>query len=300
MTIADVRAFNRFYTGVIGVLDRGYLSSPYSLTEVRVLFELSRGTTEVVTLRTDLGLDPGYLSRILARFDREHLTTRTPSPDDARKQLVGLTDTGREVITDLSARSDAEIGALLDRVPESDRAALTAAMRRIQRLLTGTPPAYVLRPPRPGDLGWVVNRHGVRWAESHGYDATFEALVARVVSDYVANHDPAREAAWIAEVDGEPAGSVFCVRQDDTTAQLRLLLLEPSARGLGIGKRLVEECVTFATKAGYRRMTLATVSDAPVARGIYKKAGFDLAESVPVRKWGLDIVEELWTRDLGA
>ncbi|WP_309110692.1 helix-turn-helix domain-containing GNAT family N-acetyltransferase [Saccharothrix sp.] len=298
MTVADVRAFNRFYTGVIGILDNAYLDSPYSLTEVRVLFELSAGTAETAALRTGLGLDAGYLSRILTRFDREGLITRSPSPDDARRQVVGLTDAGRAVLTDLDARSNAEIGALLDRVPPADHAALVGAMRRIQRLLTGAERAYLLRPLKPGDLGWVVHRHGVRYAEEHGYDWTFEALVARVVADYVEHHDPRREAAWIAEVDGEPAGSIFCVRASEDTAQLRLLLVEPQARGLGIGKRLVEECVRFARRAGYRRIVLETVSDVEVARGIYKRAGFTPIAEKPVRKWGGDVVEETWALEL--
>ncbi|MBB5954101.1 DNA-binding MarR family transcriptional regulator/GNAT superfamily N-acetyltransferase [Saccharothrix tamanrassetensis] len=299
MTVADVRAFNRFYTGVIGVLDSAYLSSPYSLTEVRVLFELSRGTTETVALRTGLGLDAGYLSRILGRFDREGLITRAPSPDDARRQVVGLTEAGRSALDELDVRSNAEIGALLAGVPDSERNALVAAMGKIRRILTGAPRAYRLRPLRPGDLGWVVHRHGVRYAEEYGYDETFEALVARVVAEYVERHDPAREAAWIAEVDGEPVGSIFCVRADERTAQLRLLLVEPSARGLGIGKRLVEECVRFATRVGYRRMALATVSEVDVARGIYRRAGFEPVASVPTRKWGKDVVEETWAKELG-
>lgn len=298
MTVADVRAFNRFYTGVIGILDNAYLSSPYSLTEVRVLFELSGGTAETAALRTGLGLDAGYLSRILTRFDREGLITRSPSPDDARRQVVGLTAEGRTVLADLDARSNAEIGALLDRVPPSDLASLVGAMRRIQRLLTGAERAYLLRPLKPGDLGWVVHRHGVRYAEEYDYDQTFEALVAKVVADYAEHHDPHREAAWIAEVDGEPAGSIFCVKASEDTAQLRLLLVEPEARGLGIGKRLVEECVRFARRAGYRRMTLATVSEVEAARGIYERIGFEPVEATPVHKWGKDVVEETWTLDL--
>ncbi|MEV0677536.1 helix-turn-helix domain-containing GNAT family N-acetyltransferase [Actinosynnema sp. NPDC050436] len=295
MSVADVRAFNRFYTGVIGLLDGAYLSSPYSLTEVRVLLELVAGTADV---KGALGLDAGYLSRILSRFEREGLITRAPSPDDARRHVVTVTDRGRQAFAELDERSDAEIGALLDRVPESDRTALLAAMARIRRILTAAPRAYLLRPPRPGDLGWVVHRHGVRYAEEYGYDATFEALVARVAADYVLDHDPAREAAWIAEVDGEPVGSVLCVRDDADTARLRLLLVEPGARGLGIGKRLVEECVRFAARAGYRRMTLATVSEVEVARGIYRRAGFTPVRSTPVRKWGRDVVEEEWALDL--
>ncbi|MEU4806874.1 helix-turn-helix domain-containing GNAT family N-acetyltransferase [Actinosynnema sp. NPDC023587] len=296
MSVAEIRAFNRFYTGVIGLLDGAYLSSPYSLTEVRVLLELVSGTPDV---KGALGLDAGYLSRILGRFEREGLITRSPSPEDARRHVVAVTGRGHQVYAELDERSNAEIGALLDRVPESDRAALVAAMTRIRRILTDTPRAYRLRPVRPGDLGWVVHRHGVRYAEEYAYDGTFEAMVARIAADYVLSHDPEREAAWIAEVDGEPVGSIFCVRGDAETAQLRMLLVEPQARGLGIGKRLVEECVRFATRVGYRRMTLATVAEVEVARGIYRRAGFELVRSAPVRKWGKDVVEETWARELG-
>ncbi|MFD1150310.1 bifunctional helix-turn-helix transcriptional regulator/GNAT family N-acetyltransferase [Saccharothrix hoggarensis] len=298
MTVADVRAFNRFYTGVIGVLDRSYLASPYSVTEVRVLFELAAGHREAADLRAALSLDAGYLSRILTAFERDGLVTRTPSERDSRRHVVTLTPRGESVLADLNARSDAEVGALLDGVPPSDRVALVAAMRRIERLLTGTPRSYVLRPLRPGDLGWVVNRHGVRYAEEHGFDQTFEALVARVAAEYVENHSPDREAAWIAEVDGEPVGSVFCVRVDDRTAQLRLLLVEPAARGLGIGKRLVEECLRFARRAGYKRMVLWTVSGLAASRHIYEKAGFTLDDSEPARLYGRDLEAQTWSLDL--
>lgn len=299
MTVADVRAFNRFYTGVIGVLDRSYLASPYSLTEVRVLFELSAGPREVPDLRAALSLDAGYLSRILTSFERDGLVSRAPSPRDSRRHVVTLTPRGESVFADLNARSDAEIGALLDRVPPSDRLELVAAMRKVERLLTGTPRSYVLRPLRPGDLGWVVNRHGARYAEEHGFDQTFEALVARVVAAYVEHHSPDREAAWIAEVDGEPVGSIFCVRDDDRTARLRLLLVEPAARGLGIGARLVEECLRFAHRVGYRRMVLWTVSGLAASRHIYEKAGFTLDKSTPELLYGRDDLEaQTWSLDL--
>ncbi|NUT52284.1 MAG: MarR family transcriptional regulator [Saccharothrix sp.] len=295
MTVADVRAFNRFYTGVIGVLDRGYLASPYSVTEARVLFELAAGPCEVPDLRTALNLDAGYLSRILTRFDRDGLVTRAPSGRDPRRHVVTLTPRGRSEFAELNARSEAGIGELLAPVPESDRAELVAAMRRIRRVLTGTPRSYLLRPLRPGDLGWVVNRHGVRYAEECGFDGTFEALVARVAGEYGEAHSPDHEAAWIAEVDGEPAGSVFCVRVDDRTAKLRLLLVEPAARGLGIGTRLVDECLRFARRAGYERVVLWTVAGLDAARHIYEKAGFTLAESAPERLFGRDVETQTWS-----
>jgi DNA-binding MarR family transcriptional regulator/GNAT superfamily N-acetyltransferase len=298
MVVADVRAFNRFYTRVIGVLDRSYLASPYSLTEVRVLFELAAGRREVPDLRAALNLDAGYLSRILTRFDRDGLVTRTPSERDSRRHVVTLTPHGESVFAELNARSDAEIGALLDRVPPSDRAELVAAMRKIERLLTAAPRSYLLRPLRPGDLGWVVNRHGVRYAEEYHFDQTFEALVARVAAEYVEHHSPEREAAWIAEVDGEPVGSVFCTRVDEHTAKLRLLLVEPAARGLGIGARLVEECLRFARRAGYERMVLWTVAGLAASRHIYEKVGFQLDESTPERLFGRDVEAQTWSLDL--
>ncbi|PRY38117.1 bifunctional helix-turn-helix transcriptional regulator/GNAT family N-acetyltransferase [Umezawaea tangerina] len=301
MTVGQVRGFTRFYTRVIGLLDRCYLDSPYSATEARVLFELAtRDHCEVTDLRADLGVDAGYLSRILTRFERDGLAVREPSPTDGRRQSAGLTDRGREVFAALDERSSAEVGALLADVPESDRRRLTAAMATVQRVLGRTPPSsYVLRPPRPGDLGWVVHRHGVRYAEESGFDGTFEALVAEVVADFGRGHDPEREAAWIAEVDGEPVGSVLCVRLDDTTAKLRLLLVEPSARGLGIGARLVEECLRFAERAGYRSITLWTVAGLDSARRVYERAGFTLREERPDRLFGRDVIGQTWQRPLG-
>jgi DNA-binding MarR family transcriptional regulator/GNAT superfamily N-acetyltransferase len=313
MSVAEVRAFNRFYTGVIGVLDRGYLDSPYSLTEVRVLFELAQedstqsdsarqGCTEVADLRRTLGLDAGYLSRMLTRFASDGLVAKEPSPSDGRRQVIRLTEQGRAAFARLDERSSKEIAALLTPVTEDDRHKLVAAMGTIREVLEQAPRSarYVLRPPRPGDLGWVLHRHGVRYAEEHGFDETFEALVAQVVADYAAHHDPAREAAWIAEVDGEPVGSILCVRDDDTTAKLRLLLLEPAARGSGIGSALVEECVRFARNAGYARMTLWTVDELHAARRIYQKAGFELAEEEPEHLFGRDLVGQTWSLDLFA
>ncbi|MEU4744336.1 helix-turn-helix domain-containing GNAT family N-acetyltransferase [Actinosynnema sp. NPDC023658] len=298
MTVADVRAFNRFYTGVIGVLDRGYLASPYSLTEARVLFELAGGPREVPDLRADLDLDAGYLSRILTRFDRDGLVTRTASERDSRRHVVTLTERGGAAFAELDARSEAEVGALLDRVPPSDRHELVAAMRKVERLLTGVPRSYLLRPLRPGDLGWVVNRHGVRYAEECGFDRTFEALVAGVVAEYGEGRSPDREAAWIAEVDGEPVGSVFCMRVDDRTAKLRLLLVEPAARGLGIGARLVEECLAFARRAGYGRVVLWTVAGLAASRHIYEKVGFTVDTRTPERLFGRDVEAQTWSLDL--
>lgn len=292
MTVSEVRAFNRFYTGVIGVLDRGYLDSPYSLTEVRVLYELAHtDAAEVVDLRRDLGLDAGYLSRMLARFDRAGLVARETSPQDARRQVVRMTDAGHQAFKVLDERSEQEISALLAPVREPRR--LVTAMHTIERLLKPGDRQVTLRGLRPGDLGWVVHRHGVRYAEEYGFDATFEQLVAQVVADF----DPSRDRGWIAEVDGEPVGSIFCMANGDI-AQLRLLLVEPSARGLGAGTKLVDECLRFAREAGHREITLWTVDELHDARRIYQRAGFELAGEQPQERFGKHVVGQTWTRAL--
>jgi DNA-binding MarR family transcriptional regulator/GNAT superfamily N-acetyltransferase len=299
--VAEVRAFNRFYTGVIGVLQEGLLSTPYTLSEARVLFELAHGdAVEVVDLRRALGLDAGYLSRILARFEADGLVRRSRSAADARRQVIELTDAGRAVDADLERRSNAQIAELIGSLGEADQRRLLGAMGTIRELLGEHPPAgmVVLRPPAPGDLGWVVQRHGAIYAREFGWDESFEALVARVVADYAAGHDPRREAAWIAEVDGAPVGCVMCVRRDETTAQLRLLLVEPTARGLGVGGRLVEECLRFARRAGYKRIMLWTYDATVDAHRIYQRMGFTLDEEKKARAFGHDMVEETWSKDL--
>ncbi|MEW9527916.1 GNAT family N-acetyltransferase [Microbispora sp. NPDC049125] len=303
--VADVRAFNRFYTEMIGVLQAGMLDTPYSLTEARVLFELgTREVSEVAVLRELLGLDPGYLSRILAKFEADGLVARERSAEDGRRQVVRLTGTGREAYGMLDQRSNAEAEAMLGSLTEEERHRLVAGMSTIRRLLDSEergkrPKSYVIRPPRPGDLGWVVHRHGVIYAEEYGWGAGFEALVARIVADYVDGHDAQREAVWIAEVDGEPAGCVFCVRKDETTAQLRLLLVEPSARGMGIGGRLVEECLRFARQAGYRTIMLWTRDILVSARRIYQEAGFELVEEREGQESGRPVTDQIWARNLG-
>jgi DNA-binding MarR family transcriptional regulator/GNAT superfamily N-acetyltransferase len=299
--VSDVRAFNRFYTGLIGVLQEGLLSTPYTLTEARLLFELAHDdAVEVVDLRRRLGLDAGYLSRILARFEADGLVRRSRSTADARRQVIELTEAGRAIDADLERRSNAQIAELIGGLGEVDQRRLLGAMATIRELLGDRPPAdlVVLRPPAPGDLGWVVQRHGAIYAREFGWDESFEALVARVVADYAAGHDPRREAAWIAEVDGAPVGCVMCVRRDETTAQLRLLLVEPAARGLGVGSRLVEECLRFARRAGYARIMLWTYDRTVDAHRIYQRCGFTLDEEKKTRAFGHDMVEEIWSRDL--
>ncbi|MFC0526520.1 bifunctional helix-turn-helix transcriptional regulator/GNAT family N-acetyltransferase [Phytohabitans kaempferiae] len=300
--VAEMRAFNRFYTGVIGVLQEGMLSTPYTLTEARVLFELAHSVVaaEVVDLRRTLSLDAGYLSRILARLEGDGLVRRSRSTADARRQVIELTAAGRELQGDLEQRTNTQIAELIGDLGEADQRRLLGAMGAIRELLGGHRPggAVVLRPPAPGDLGWIVQRHGAIYAREFGWDETFEGLVAGVVAGFAAGHDPRREATWIAEVDGAPVGCVMCVRRDDTTAQLRLLLVESDARGLGVGSRLVEECLRFATRAGYERIMLWTYDATVDAHRIYQRVGFTLDEEKKVRAYGQDLVEEIWSRDL--
>ena len=302
--VAAVRAFNRFYTNVIGLLRGGYLDSHYSLTEVRVLFELSRQEeTEAAGLRRSLGIDAGYLSRILARFDAEKLTVRQRSAADGRRQVIRLTKAGRSAFAELDALQTDQTAGLLARLGEPERRQLVEAMRVVRRVLSDggsaeRPRSYLLRPPGPAALGWVVSRHGALYAREYCWDETFEHLVARIVADYAAGRDPEREAAWIAEVDGAPAGCVFCMRKDSDTARLRLLLVEPWARGLGIGGRLVEECLRFARAAGYQQITLWTQDCLTAARRIYQEAGFRLASQGQHHSFGYDLVEQTWTRSL--
>jgi len=295
--VAAVREFNRFYTNVLGLLREGLLDTPYSLTEARIIFELARqDRAEVTRLRHWLDIDPGYLSRILARFEADGLVTRARSPEDARRQVIGLTSAGRAAFARLDALSGQQIRGLLAALTGDGRRSLTEAMTTIRELIGGRarPAAVVLRPPAPGELGWVVQRHGALYAAEYGWDETFEALVARIVAEYAGRGDRSREACWIAEVDGGPAGCVFCMRKTGTTAQLRLLLVEPRARGLGIGARLVSECVSFARRAGYREMALWTNDVLHAARRIYEQAGFELAAEAPHHSFGHDLVGQDW------
>jgi DNA-binding MarR family transcriptional regulator/N-acetylglutamate synthase-like GNAT family acetyltransferase len=295
--VAAVRAFNRFYTRQIGVLGDHLLGSPYSLTEMRVLYELaSRTTTTATALGRDLGLDAGYLSRILARFARRNLITRAAAPHDARQTMLRLTARGRAAFKPLDARARQGIAAWLDPLPPAAQREVVDAMATIERRLANADaqPACTLRTHRAGDMGWVVHRHGVLYAREWGYDSSFEALVARIVADFLDRFDAERERCWIAERAGEIVGSVFLVKQTKTTAKLRLLLVEPSARGLGLGRRLVDECIGFARSAGYRRITLWTQGELVAARAIYRNAGFVLVDSKPGHNFGKETVAETW------
>src|SRR5580704_16510651 len=295
--VAAVRAFNRLYTNVIGVLRGSYLGSPYSLTEARLLFELGQqDSTGVSALRRGLDIDAGYLSRILSRFEATGLITRNKSGTDARRQVIALTPAGRELQQSLDTGAVEQIGALLDSLGEEAQRRLVAGIRE----LTGapTPRSYLLRAPRPGDLGWVVQRQAAGYVPEYGWDDTYEAMVARIVADYVDHRDPARESAWIAEADGERVGSIVCVRKSDTVAQLRLLYVDPAARGLGIGSKLVEECLRFARAAGYTEIMLWTNSVLTEARRIYERAGFSLRDEEPHHSFGADLIGQNWSRKL--
>ncbi|MEJ0015766.1 MAG: bifunctional helix-turn-helix transcriptional regulator/GNAT family N-acetyltransferase [Acetobacteraceae bacterium] len=294
--VASVRRFSRFYTRVIGALHEGLLQSRFSLTEARVLYELDhRSGVTATTLGRDLDLDAGYLSRILQRFERDGLLERAPSFADRRLNLLSLTDAGRLAFAPLDARSRDEVARLLDALPAAAQVSLVGAMACIETLLGGARPApWLMRPHRPGDIGWVVARHGALYAQEYGFDARFEALVARVAGDFLASHDPARERCWIAERDGANLGSVILMRKTDDVAQLRLLLVEPAARGLGIGRRLVSECIGFARETGYRSITLWTNEVLTAARAIYQQAGFRLTGSAPHSHFGPPMIGEDW------
>jgi DNA-binding MarR family transcriptional regulator/N-acetylglutamate synthase-like GNAT family acetyltransferase len=294
--IAAVRRFNRFYTRQIGVLQEGLLQSPFSLTEARVLYELAtRPGVTASELAADLGLDPGYLSRILRGFGARGLITRTRSKVDGRQSHLRLTEHGAAVFAPLDRASRGEVGALLARLSEPRQSDLLRAMGRIEAALgAGVDPAYSLRPHRPGDMGWVVHRHGALYAEEYGWDERFEALVAGIVAQFVERYRPARERCWIAEQDGLIVGSVFLVEHSAEVAKLRLLLVEPWARGQGIGARLVQECERFARDAGYRTITLWTNSVLHAARHLYEKAGYLLVREEPHHSFGHDLVGETW------
>jgi DNA-binding MarR family transcriptional regulator/N-acetylglutamate synthase-like GNAT family acetyltransferase len=300
--VGALRHFNRFYTQQIGVLNEGLLQSPFSLTEVRVLYELAHREEPTATaLAKDLGVDAGYLSRILSGFEKRGLIVKAPSKADGRQSLLSLTPHGKEVFAPLNARSHEEVGTLLGALPALEQDQLIEAMRTIETLLAAraeTKHPYHLRPHQPGDMGWVVHRHGVLYAQEYGWDEQFEALVATIVAGFLEHHDPTRERCWIAEKEGEVVGSVFLVKKSKTVAKLRLLLVEPHARGLGIGCQLVSECVRFARHVGYRRITLWTNSVLHAARGLYERAGFRLVHEERHHSFGHDLVGETWELEL--
>src|SRR5258708_26678892 len=297
--IQSIRSFNRFYTRQIGLLNEGLLDSPFSLTEVRALYELAhRHHPTAVDLCKELGLDAGYLSRILRSFEKHGLIEKENSPSDARRTFLSLTRKGRKVFGAVDDRSHEQVAAMLGKLCPAKQGDLEQAMQAIESVLNPSDKpanAYLLRKHRPGDMGWVVQRHGELYWREYRYDERFEALVARIVADFVEKLDPARERCWIAEKDGENVGTVFLVQKSKTVSKLRLLLVEPSARGLGIGGGLVSECVRFAREAGYRKMMLWTQSELLAARAIYQKAGFELVGKKRHQSWGReDLVAETW------
>ena len=296
--VGFVRRFNRFWTRQIGVLREGYLESPFSLTEVRVLYELAHcDETTASELGEELGLDAGYLSRILRGFEKQGLIHKRPSEADGRRRLLRLTERGQEAFAPLDARSRDDVGAMLGGMSIERQEHLVGAMRTIEGLLSARPEPevpYILRLHRPGDMGWVVHRHGVLYAREYGWDERFEALVAEIVAQFIQQYDPKLERCWIAEREGEIVGCVFLVRESEEIAKLRLLLVEPKARGLGIGSRLVEECVRFARQAGYRKITLWTNDVLDAARGLYERVGFRLVHGEPHHSFGYDLVGQTW------
>jgi DNA-binding MarR family transcriptional regulator/GNAT superfamily N-acetyltransferase len=296
--VEAVRRFNRFYTRQIGVLEEGLLRSPFSLAEARVLYELAhRDQPTAAELCQELGLDAGYLSRILRGFARRGLIEKRPSATDGRQSLLALSADGRAAFGLLERAARDQIGALLEPLSGDGQGRLLQAMRTIETLLGAAPEPkvpYLLRSHQPGDLGWIVHRHGFLYAEEYGFDEQFEALVAEIVAQFARHHDPRRERCWIAERDGAPVGSVMLVRHSDEVAKLRLLLVEPAARGLGIGARLVEECERFARRAGYRKVTLWTNSVLHAARRIYEQAGYRLVHEEVHHSFGHDLIGETW------
>lgn len=301
--VAEIRDFNRFYTRVMGVLDDGLLGSTFSLTEARVLYDLGRADrAETSELRELLGLDRGYLSRILARFERSGLIRRDRSPRDRRRQIIRLSAKGRRALEDLERRSDQQAAELLDPLGDSDKAQLLGGMALIREALEA--PAeeatrFELRAPREGELGWIVSRHGILYSRFYGWDGGFEALVAEIVATFARGDAGDRERAWIADVVGAPAGSVICMRKDESTAQLRLLLVEPWARSMGIGAALVDACVEFAREKGYRRLALWTNDVLVEARRIYEAAGFELVAENAHHSFGKQLVGQNWELGLG-
>jgi DNA-binding MarR family transcriptional regulator/N-acetylglutamate synthase-like GNAT family acetyltransferase len=296
--IEAVRRFNRFYTRRIGVLQEGLLDSPWSLTEVRVMYEVAhRPGVAAAELAAELGLDRGYLSRILKRFEDEGLLAREAAAADARKWHLRLTAKGKRTFAPLDKRSRQQVGALLGTLDTDGRQRLLSALRTVEHTLAPAPQPKgeaILRGHRPGDIGWVVQRHGEIYFREYGYGERFEGLVADIVARFVGRFDPARERCWIAEIDGERVGSIFLVAESKTIARLRLLLVEPAARGLGLGRRLVTECISFAREAGYRKVVLWTQGELDAARHLYAEAGFRKTSESRHDSFGKGLVGETW------
>jgi len=296
--IDTVRRFNRFYTRRIGVLREDLLGSPYSLAEARLIYELAhRDRPTAAELGRDLALDAGYLSRLLRGLERSGVLTRTRSASDSRRNHLALTGKGRRAFAALNARSNSEVAALLEHLPDPEQRGLVSALETVEKLLGARPAPsapYLLRTHQPGDMGWIIGRHGALYAQEYGWDETFEALVAEIAARFIRSFDPKRERCWIAERDGRNVGAVCLVRKSATVAQLRLLIVEPDARGLGIGRRLVSECERFARRAGYRKIVLWTNDILDAARHLYEEAGYRLVKAEPHHSFGKDLVGQYW------
>jgi len=300
--VAAVRRFNRFYTRHIGVLRKGYLDSPYSLGEMRVLYEIAHGDAPTASdVARALDLDAGYLSRVLRNFEKKGLISRKTSAADARQSHLSLTARGEKVYAPLESRSQEQTAGMLGKLTPAQQAQLVAAMSEIETLVGDPPPrtddgkpVYTLREPRPGDFGWIVSRHAELYAREYGWGEPFEGLCAQIVADFANTKDPARERCWIAEINGDNVGTVMLVKDFDEVARIRLLLIDPKGRGLGLGTRLVDECVSFARTAGYKQITLWTHNVLTAARHVYEKAGFTLTSSEKRTSWGKDVIAEFW------
>lgn len=300
--IVSFRQFNRFYTRQLGLLNEHLLGTPFSLTQARVMYELANGQNLTASdLTNELGLDSGQLSRLLRDFDRQGLVSKKRSTADARQVFLGLTAKGRKAFRSLNLSSERQIGALLRKLEPDARKRLVTAMTGIEAVLTdekGANSTFILRQPRAGDYGWVIQKNGEIYAREYGWNAEYEGLVAEIVAKFIMEYDPERERCWIAEKDGENVGCVFLVRKNRTTAKLRVLLVDPKARGLGLGGRLVHECTLFARQAGYKKITLWTNSVLNAARRLYEKEGYVLKERTPIQAFGHDLESQVWELDL--
>jgi DNA-binding MarR family transcriptional regulator/N-acetylglutamate synthase-like GNAT family acetyltransferase len=299
--IGAVRRFNRFYTRQIGVLRKTYLDSPYSLGEMRVLYEIAHGDDVTASdVAKALDLDAGYLSRVLRNFEKRGLIVRKASPADARQSHLTLTARGRKTFAPAEKRSQRDVAAMLKNLGGGEQEKLVSAMQAIEGLLDNAAPAgeIILRQPKPGDLGWIVARHAELYAQEYGWTEPFEGLCAQIVADFANKNDPACERCWIAELNGENVGTVMLVKDSEDVARIRLLLVDPKGRGLGLGTKLVAECVKFARATGYKKITLWTHSILTAARHVYQQAGFTLTSSEKKRSWSKDVVAEYWDLDL--
>lgn len=303
--VESVRRFNRFHTRLVGALNEKLLASPYSLPQLRVLYEIAsadgRQPISASELSRSLRMDRGYLSRLLSSLEADGLIDRAPSDTNAKRLVLRLTATGRAAFRDLDAASAGEVAGLLGRLPDTDQRRLVGAMARIERLLGGSDSRapFILRDPEPGDFGWIIHRHGALYASEYAWDRTFEILVAEIVGTFARSFDPQKERCWVAEQEGEIVGSVFLVRQDDEVAKLRLLYVEPDARGQGLGRSLVDACIRFARAKGYRRIVLWTNDVLVAARRLYEASGFELTEEEPHHSFGQNLVGQTWEMTLG-